>query len=189
MPAGMIEVRIDAQRTRYTMFQPPPQFLRCYDHAGVAAALGLRSGDIIPNVEPQTVSTGLPQLMVALTDREALARCKPQRDLLFGSDRDWFSVHCFTKSEAGRDAIIARHFTDIAESPFTGSAMGAMAGYCARYGLLELRSYSAVQGEFVGRSGRAYIDVGGTFPNAIGEIAVTGEAVTLLEGTLSLPDS
>ena len=189
MPAGVIPVEIRAGTpVSYAMSQPPPAFLRTYPRAPLAAALGLAEADLAPGFEPQTVSTGTPQLMVALAGRAALDRCAPDRAALFSGERDWFSVHVFCRGD-GDVALVARHFADfgrLVEDPFTGSATGGMAGYCARYGFVEASSYAVAQGMHVHRPGRAHVDVGGTPPRDIGRITVAGAAVSVLRATLEI---
>jgi trans-2,3-dihydro-3-hydroxyanthranilate isomerase len=192
MPAALVPVTIRAgQPVVYAMSQPPPAFLATVPRAEAAAALRISEDDLLGGVTPQTVSTGTPQLMIALASRAALDRIEPDRGALFRRDgRDWFSVHVFAR--AGDDegaALAARHFADfgdVVEDPFTGSATGGMAAYCARYGIVTDRSYDVVQGMHVHRPGRAQVEVGGDPPNDIGRITVAGPAVTVLRGTLTL---
>jgi trans-2,3-dihydro-3-hydroxyanthranilate isomerase len=190
MPAAVVPVTIRrGATTTYAMSQPPPAFLATAERAKIAAALGLAETDLLPETAPQTVSTGTPQLMVALASRDALDRCRPDRSALFERpERDWFSVHVFARG-GGEAALVARHFADfgrIVEDPFTGSATGGMAAYCARYGIVRERAYVVHQGAHVHRPGRAEVEVGGEPPEAIGRITVAGAAVTVLRGTLVL---
>jgi trans-2,3-dihydro-3-hydroxyanthranilate isomerase len=190
MPAAVIPVTIrPGTPTMYAMSQPPPQFLAPFPRPDAAAALCLQEDDLLAGVTPQTVSTGTPQLMIALASRDALDRAEPDRRALFRDPRrDWFSVHVFTRGEGG-DALVARHFADfgdVIEDPFTGSATGGMAAYCARYAIVRERAYAVAQGMHVHRPGRAQVEVGGDPPHEIGRITVAGPAVTVLRGTLRL---
>ncbi|HZW53405.1 MAG TPA: PhzF family phenazine biosynthesis protein [Candidatus Elarobacter sp.] len=191
MPAALVPVTI--RDGVYAMSQPSPTFLATVSRADMAAALHLREDDVLAGMTPQTVSTGTPQLMIPLASRDALDRAKPDRDALYRRDgRDWFSVHVFARGDAERDgdaALVARHFADfrdVVEDPFTGSATGGMAAYCARYGIVRERAYAVAQGMHVHRPGRAQVEVGGDPPDDIGRITVAGPAVTVLRGTLSL---
>jgi trans-2,3-dihydro-3-hydroxyanthranilate isomerase len=197
MPAALVPVTIRAGTpVMYAMSQPPPVFLRTVPRAAIAAALHLHEDDLLEGTTPQTVSTGTPQLMIALSSRDALDRAKPDRDALFRRDgRDWFSVHVFARtstSSGGADgnvALVARHFADfgdVLEDPFTGSATGGMAAYGARYGIVREREYDVMQGMHVHRPGRAHVEVGGNPPDDIGRITVAGPAVTVLRGTMTL---
>jgi trans-2,3-dihydro-3-hydroxyanthranilate isomerase len=189
MPAALVPVTIrEGAPTVYAMSQPPPVFMGTVPRAEIAAALHLGDADLLAGTTPQTVSTGTPQLMIALASREALDRVEPDRRALFGRERDWFSVHVFARGE-GDVALVARHFADfgdVVEDPFTGSATGGMAAYCARYGIVHERAYAVEQGMHVHRPGRAHVEVGGDPPDAIGRITVAGPAVTVLRGTMTL---
>jgi len=160
MPAGVIPVEIrPGTPVTYAMSQPPPAFLRTY-----------------------------PRATIALANRDALDRCVPDRATLFGGEHDWFSVHVFCRGD-GDVALVARHFADfngVIEDPFTGSATGGMAGYCARYGVVEARTHAVAQGMHVHRPGRADVEVGGTPPDEIGRIVVAGPAVSVMTATLSI---
>ena len=190
MPAGIIPVAIERnhERPRYVMRQLAPKFLRKYPRTEVAAALGVRDEDLLAEVEPQTVSTGTPQLMIALRDVAALARLRPQL-ALFAGEPDFFSVHVFAREKSGPIALRARHYADfsgsIVEDPFTGSASGGMAAYCAHYNLVTAHSYTIAQGDHAGRPGIGYIRVIDD-ADAIEAVEVGGEAVTVLRGTLML---
>jgi trans-2,3-dihydro-3-hydroxyanthranilate isomerase len=174
--------------TMYAMSQPPAVFLGTVPRAEIAAALHLDDADLLEGTTPQTVSTGTPQLMIALASRDALDRAEPDRRALYRRDRDWTSVHVFAR---GVDdvALVARHFSDfgdVIEDPFTGSATGGMAAYCARYGIVRERTYAVEQGMHVHRPGRAQVEVGGDPPDAIGRIIVAGPAVTVMRATMTL---
>ena len=191
MPAGVIPVRIERGNgaSRYVMQQLAPKFMRTYPHAHFAHALGLAVGDLLDGVFPQTVSTGTPQLMIALRSTEALARCKPRPAALFEEvdDADYRSVHVFAHERDGSVALRARHFADfngsLIEDPFTGSASGGMAAYCAFYGLLSERSYWIAQGDHAGRPGIGHVRVIGE-PDAIESVEIAGEVVTVMRGEL-----
>ncbi len=190
MPAGVVPVTIrPGPPASYAMSQPPPAFLRTVARAEMAAALRLAEDDLLAGTTPQTVSTGTPQLMIALASRAALDRCEPDRHALFRHPaREWFSVHVFAPGE-GEAALVARHFADfgdVAEDPFTGSATGGMAAYCARYGIVRERAYVVHQGMHVHRPGRAEVALEGEPGGELGRISVAGAAVTVLRGTLTL---
>ncbi|MDQ6941615.1 MAG: PhzF family phenazine biosynthesis protein [Candidatus Eremiobacteraeota bacterium] len=174
--------------TAYAMSQPPPVFLGTVPRAEIAAALHLDDADLIAGTTPQTVSTGTPQLMIALASRAALDRVEPDRRALFRREREWTSVHVFARGD-GDAALVARHFADfgdVIEDPFTGSATGGMAAYCARYEIVRERAYAVEQGMHVHRPGRAQVEVGGDPPDAIGRITVAGPAVSVMRGTMTL---
>jgi trans-2,3-dihydro-3-hydroxyanthranilate isomerase len=190
MPAGFIPVRIEREGDAFTyaMSQPPPQFLQTFRRSEIAKALGLRKRDLLDDMLPQVVSTGTSQLMVALASLDALDRLDIDRHALFPRERPYFSVHVFARADDGF-ALHARHFADfgdVFEDPFTGSATGGMAGYCAHYGIVTAQRYRVAQGMHVHRPGAADVTVTGTPPDAIGRITVAGPAVTVMHAMLML---
>jgi trans-2,3-dihydro-3-hydroxyanthranilate isomerase len=193
MPAGIIPVRIErsGDAVAYAMSQPAPQFFHSARRGEIAKALGLRKRDLLEGVLPQVVSTGTPQLMVALASLDALDRLEVDRHALFPRKRDYLSVHVFARADDDF-ALHARHFAefgDVLEDPFTGSATGGMAGYCARYGIVTAQHYRVAQGMHVNRPGAADVTVTGAPPDAIGRIIVAGPAVTVMHATLTLAGS
>ena len=151
MPAGIIPVAVDRKPddTQYVLTQPAAQFLSTRKRGDIAAALGLPKTDLLETVQPQVVSTGRAQLQVALASVAALDRIDIVRPLLFPAARDYVGVHVFARA-AGEFALHARHFTDadgVREDPFTGSATGAMAAYCARYGIIAREQYRVRAGD------------------------------------------
>lgn len=193
IPAGIIPVDIEYKNgaVRYTMTQPAPRFMRTYERAAIARAMGLDEEDILAGHMPQTVSTGTPQLMIPLASLQALGQVRPNAIELFpGKDRaDYFSVHVFARDERGEHALRARHFApfgDVAEDPVTGSASGGMAAYCLRYGIIRDHEFTAAQGEHVGRPGTVYARVLGQPPDGMTGVMIGGYAVTVLKGELKL---
>jgi trans-2,3-dihydro-3-hydroxyanthranilate isomerase len=190
MPAGIIPVTIarHASPVTYAMSQLPPVFGSSYKRGAIAKALGLRKKDLLADMLPEVVSTGTPQLHVPLVSLDALARIDVDRKRLFPKERDYLSVHVFARANDGF-ALHARHFADVGdilEDPFTGSATGGMAAYCARHGIVDESTYRVSQGTHVGRPGAATVSVSGMPPDAIGRITVAGPAITVLRGTLTL---
>ena len=191
MPAGLIPVRIvrTGSTITYAMSQPPPTFGATYKRGKIAKALGIAKDDLHAAALPQVVSTGTPQLMIALASLDVLDRLNVDRHALFPAERDYFSVHVFARADDGF-ALHARHFADfgdVAEDPFTGSATGGMAGYVARYGIVTETQFRVAQGMHVHRPGAADVYVGGLPPGDIGRITVAGPAVTVMKAVLSIP--
>ncbi len=188
MPAGIIPVAIESNpdgAKRYAMSQPAPVFLSQRKRGPIAKALGLRKSDLLADVLPQVVSTGTAQLQIALASLAALDRIDVDRRLLFPQSRDFLSAHVFARGDDDF-ALHARHFADIGdvlEDPFTGSATGGMAAYCARYGILAADHYRVAQGMHVHRPGSAEVRIAGSAPDAIGRITVVGQAVTVMRGS------
>lgn len=193
LPAGLIKVSTTADELPLIiMEQCPPTFMAIHDKREIASLLGLTEDDLIANVPIQTVSTGTPQLMVAVKD----VACVEKAAIDIASYRryrdssDHSSVHVFCPSGySAEGATFARHFSvppDPIEDPFTGSATGGMAAFAVKYGLVTQRSFIAEQGHGLGRPGKAWVDVLGD-NEAIEMVTVGGKAVILVEGQLRRP--
>ena len=189
---GPIEVAIharDGHIHNIVMSQKKPQFLAIHDPAEVMPIFGLSPKDALPGVPIQTVSTGTPQLMIAVRDLEVLRRIRLDV-AAYGAYRarsDFFSPHLFCLegiTPAGQ--TFARHFgvpPDTPEDPFTGSATGGMAAFLWRYGLLKVPVFVAEQGHWMQRPGRASVEVIGP-PEDIETVNVGGNAVTVMQAKL-----
>lgn len=191
---GPIRVDIAAHQgkvTQITMSQKPPQFLRTYAPEDVLPAFGLRPDDALPNVPIQTVSTGTPQIMIPVKNLEALRRIQVNVSAYAALRErgDFFSPHLFCVGGVTPEGqTFARHFglpPDTMEDPFTGSATGGMAAYLWHYGLLPQPKFIAEQGHWLGRPGKAYVEVVGS-RDAIETVKVGGQAVAVLRGDLTL---
>ncbi|MCQ3974250.1 MAG: PhzF family phenazine biosynthesis protein, partial [Anaerolineae bacterium] len=170
LQVGPIPVEIFAsggKAQRIVMTQKKPLFLKTYDPAEILPVFNLTPDDALPGVPIQTVSTGTPQLMVALRNHDALRRARLEMPAYaeLRARADFFSPHLFCLdgvTEAGQ--TFARHFgtpPDTMEDPFTGSATGGMAAFLWRYGLLEEPTFIAEQGHWLGRPGQATVEVVG----------------------------
>lgn len=189
---GPISVDIHAAEgrvERIVMTQKKPQFWQTYDPAEVLPVFGLSAADVLPGVPVQTVSTGTPQLMIALRDLDALrgARVDNPAYVALRARGDFFSPHLFCVqgiTPAGQ--TFARHFgtpPDTMEDPFTGSATGGMAAFLWRYGLIEQPVFVAEQGHWMKRPGQGYVEVIGPRDD-IETVRVGGAAVTVVRGEL-----
>lgn len=194
LKAGVIDVDVyaeDGQPRRVVMSQMQPQFLASYDPGDVLPIFGLTADDAMPGMKPQTVSTGTPQLMIPVKSHDALRRIRLDVDgyTELQTAGDFFSPHIFAlggATEAG--ATFARHVGALpgdAEDPFTGSATGGMGAYLWRYALIDSPTFVAEQGHWMGRPGKASVEVVGP-RDAIETVKVGGAAVTVVQGELDL---
>ena len=192
--AGVIDVHLAPRAdggVRVTMSQLAPRFLETYPPDEVAAAFGLEASDFVEDAPVQTVSTGTPQLMMAVRSHEVLRRARLNVDayVALRERGGFFSPHLFcTEGATSEGHTFARHFgvpPDTAEDPFTGSATGGMAAFLWHHGLIDRPTFVAEQGHWMGRPGRAYVEVVGP-PEAISSVRVAGDAVTVLRGQLDV---
>ncbi len=193
LPVGALSIDIDANERvpRIIMTQKPPQFMRTYDPAAVAPVFGLTPDDLVADVPIQTVSTGTPQLMLAVRDVDRLRSVQVNHEayVKLREQGDFFSPHLFcTTGVTPAGHTFARHFgtpPDTLEDPFTGSATGGMAAYLWHYGLIEAPRFVAEQGHWMQRPGQASVEVIGP-PESMTAVKVGGTAVTVLRGELLL---
>lgn len=163
-----------------TQTQSPPTFgSTVSDRAELAAALGLRAGDIVDPV-PQVVSTGAEHLMVAVGDRGAVDRVVVNSDRLASVLRGVGGEGCYVYTVDGDDVdAYARFFNPvmgISEDPATGTAAGPLA--------VRLRPDGGdvviEQGRKLGRPSRIEVTVDGDV------VAVRGGGLVAAEGVLLL---
>ena len=196
LQVGPIPIEIfakDGAVTRIVMSQKKPVFLSTHDPEVVMPIFGLTPDDLVSNVPIQTVSTGTPQLMMAVRDLDALRRIRMDHEAYdaLRKSSDFFSPHLFCVqgvTEAG--STFARHFgtpPDTMEDPFTGSATGGMAAYLWHHGLLDEPIFIAEQGHWMNRPGQAFVEVVGPRDD-IETVKVGGTAVTVIRGELEIGD-
>jgi trans-2,3-dihydro-3-hydroxyanthranilate isomerase len=182
---GPIFVEIESQGL-IRMAQRKPKFLSTHDQSEVAHCFGISPSDLLDNVPCQVVSTGTPQLMVALKSLEALRKVSLNLSAYeaFRKKAEFFSPHLFCLQGATpQGQTFARHPSSDGEDSFTGSATGAMAAYLFRHQLIKSSSFIAEQGHFMGRPGQATVRIDGQ-PNAIESVSVAGYAVTIMTGEM-----
>ena len=191
---GPIRVDIVAEQgavKHIVMSQKKPQFLRTYAPEEVMPVFGLTAEDVLPGAPLQTVSTGTPQLMIPVRDRDVLRRINANllHYLALHKRGDFFSSHLFClRGITDQGGTFARHFSpppDVFEDPFTGSATGGMGAYLWHYGLLDQPVFIAEQGHWLQRPGQAKVEVVGPRDD-IETVKVGGVAVIVLRGELNL---
>jgi len=138
---------------------------------------------------PELVSTGLPDIMLAVEDADALAAIQPDFPALSALSRRYgvTGVHAFCLTD--KPGIVrCRNFAplyDIDEEAATGTANGALTFYLYKKGLLPEGTETVfIQGESMGRPSKVLstltIDAGNV------HIRVGGSAVILAEGSINL---
>lgn len=191
--AGVIPVEIEeGPAPRVSMTQIAPEFGIRPDPALVARAISLPEHALA--APPQFVSTGLGFFVTLLKDKDALraARLDPSaREALRDVAGDGGLGEPFLVTLGGETAdgdTVSRLLMappSPPEDPFTGSATGAMAAYLWHHGLIEKPVFVAEQGHWMGRPGRAEVEVLGP-SDAITGVKVAGQGYVLMSGTLHL---
>lgn len=194
--AGVLPIEVEEtdRGVVVTMTQPAPRFGRTVDRTEIAAMMSLEPGDILGT--PQVVSTGTPFCIAVLRDKAALRRARLETGLFHrmnppGTAREDM-VEPFLVTLGGETAggdTFSRLLLPPPmppEDPFTGSATGCMAGYLWHHGLIERPEFTAEQGHWMGRPGRAQVTVLGPREAPSG-VRVGGPGYVLMRGTLDLP--
>ncbi len=170
-----------------------PVFMDTYDSVKYAEALGLNLVDIMSLYPIQTVSTGIPNLIVPVISLDALKKVKPNWGQLneLAEDADYLGIEVFTKDalDVTSDAH-ARHFAPavgVEEDPVTGSAAGGLGSYLVHYGIISATNTVSTivieQGHFMERPGKVIVEVTGG-QHAIEQVKVSGTAITVAKGRI-----
>ena len=121
------------------MRQLPPTFGDTLALSLAAPALSLEQSDLDERHPIQTVSTGLPAILIPLENLDALKRCRLDREryreLVEVAGSANLYAFCPEPHETAND-LAARMFADdlgVPEDPATGSAAGSLAAYLAEH--------------------------------------------------------
>jgi len=151
--------------------------------AAVAAMLSLSSEDIVHEENAlQTVSCGVPFLMVPLRSREALRDAKPRADLFKTSE-----AFVFWDDGARVHARMFAMDPEMKEDPATGSACASLGGYLAWHGRTARGSTSTIrveQGVDMGRPSMLEVEVDTASDGAVTGVRVGGASVLVSEGSI-----
>jgi trans-2,3-dihydro-3-hydroxyanthranilate isomerase len=177
----------------FWMTQKPPVFGARCDAAEAAAMLGLEAGALLPGLQPQVVSTGLPALMIPLASIEVLRRAAFQEEAFArfraAAAPGCFCVHAFClEGFTPQGQAAARNFAPAAdggEDPFTGSSWGAAVCYAAEGGLLESDAWRVEQGHPMGRPGFGLLRIERDAKGKLRAPRIGGEARRVIRKTLA----
>lgn len=198
-PIGPVPVRLEGD-LRHPSFvwltDRPAAFGAPFDNrAGFARALNLVESDLLPDMPIVVGSTGNPKLYIPLRDRAAVDRAVldvPALLPLFGHNQRQ-PIYIFAPDPdpaAGRvyGRMFAPHISGVPEDPATGSAVGALAVYLTRHGLVHDAPQLTIvceQGTKMGRQSFLHIRLSPGDGDSR-EIEVGGGTVPVLEGTLTV---
>lgn len=183
--AGTIDISIDGDTVLMSMAEP--QIIRGFSDSESASfyeAFGLSLADRPALLSPEAVSTGLPDIMLPVKDRQSLFALKPDFPKIseLSKQYDVVGFHVFSLGTAKDITAECRNFAPlygIDEEAATGTSNGALTYYLFKRGLSsENKLNTFLQGEALGRpsvinsrltgnkiyiGGRAVILFGGKF--------------------------
>ena len=192
--SGKLNVELSREhgRLRILIETPPSRFEPLQLPADVAAALGLVPEVLDPKIAPQKSAILEGNLYLAVRDRDALARCKPDAAALetLGKRMGVAGFVVYTLNpKAGIDAAVRCFFPGygILEDPVTGSAAGQL-GALIQGVLPETmpRKLVFTQGDEMGRPGIVEVEVRPEAEPGRVRGWIGGRAVTVLRGELEL---
>lgn len=198
---GVLPVEIafaGGRPTRVTMTQAKPEFGDAApDRDALARALGADLTALAAEPAPQIVSTALPQLIIPIATRDALAALPTGGTggelaaFLRRLGSDCAMCYVATRTADGAD-VFARMFAPglgVPEDPATGSASGALGAYLVTHGLVGSSDGTArvtvQQGIEMGRASTIHVQVTAQH-GAITSVKVGGTAVRIIEGGVTL---
>ena len=171
------------------MRQRDPEFGESHDRKAVADAIGVRPEDIAADVPLETISTGLPFIIVPLASlavaRNSTVNWQRAAGYLERTHGHFFYFVCReTVDPSAR--LHARMFFYNGEDPATGSAAGCAAAWMAAHGVAKPGERVLIeQGVEMQRPSRIFVraDKDG---NRVVNVRVGGNAVEVLRGEVAL---
>jgi len=165
--------------------QRDPEFGPVHSVEEVARALGLEAVDIDAGLPAQTVSTGLPFVIVAFRKLERLQRFK----LDFARAAEYLSktqarfFYCVCRETVSPEAVLhARMIFYNGEDPATGSAAGCCTGWAVRHGVFENDKRALIeQGIDMRRPSRIFVR-GKKVGDRVTDVFVGGNVVPVSAG-------
>ena len=176
-----IDVRLTGARTAYaSMLQEPATFGPELPVSEILAAAGVDRSHAHPELRPQVVATGAPQILVPVR-REGLRELRPDYDACQRLVDEHAALTIYLWSPEGnrvRARAILVEPSGIAEDPATGSAVGPVMAYLhARQGLERLEVQQGVE---MGRESVLECAIEGD------RVRVGGNSVIVATGTVRL---
>ncbi|HUK51404.1 MAG TPA: PhzF family phenazine biosynthesis protein [Terriglobales bacterium] len=186
---GQIPVTFGSEKILW-MRQKEPTFGRKFEPAEISRILGIETGAIDDRFPIETVSTGLPFILVPLRKLETVKKCSVVKDRYFDliKDTEAKSIMVFNpETYNAENNLNVRVFVDyfgIPEDPATGSANGCLAGYLVkhRYFKTEQLNVRVEQGYEVGRPSLLYLRA--DTANGTINVSVGGKVIPIVKGKL-----
>jgi trans-2,3-dihydro-3-hydroxyanthranilate isomerase len=186
-----VSFRDDAGGVFGEMRQPDPVFSDLHDRKAVAAVLGLKAEEVEAELPLQTVSTGLPFVIVPLTHLSTLQSLRVDLQKVYDYlswkepiRRDFYYV---TRDTGDPKVLLrARSIYPTGEDPATGSAAGCTAAWMVKYGITAPnKSVLIRQGVEMNRPSDIFVQASKA-GEKITNVRVGGHVVQIMAGDVSL---
>lgn len=192
LKVGRIPVRFYEEAgdgVRAEMQQIDPKFGETHDPADVAQLIGVKVDEIAPQAPIQTISTGLPFVIVPLkrlqTIRSLELHWKRIAEYFDKHRAEKFTEFYFVTQETESDTatLHARGiYSDIGEDPATGSAAGCTGAWLVRHGVAKPDEEIVIeQGIEIQRPSRIFVRAGISDGRVV-NVRVAGHTVEVLHG-------
>ena len=187
---GVLPVEVhgddEGRPIRAVMTQQPPVFGATASIQEITPGVGLPAEAVMENIPLQVVNTGIPFLIVPLRDRSFLEKARMNAGRLAAALTPLGLEAAYLLSPGGQDPqtdFSGRLFApeNVAEDPFTGSAVGCAGAFAVQHGLSSNPILHMAQGHLLGRPGYGTVTIEGS-PDKITGIKVGGAAVKTLDG-------
>jgi trans-2,3-dihydro-3-hydroxyanthranilate isomerase len=187
-----VDLEWEGSRLRFAwMTQLNPTFGPPIAQRGaVAAAIGLVERDLVPDLPIQSVSCGVPFMLVPLRDNATVDRAVPDAAAVkrlqeqTGIDLPLFLFAC-TPPASAHSRMFAPEL-GIIEDPATGAASGPLGCYLVEHRLVTGAAAGRIismQGVVMGRPSCIHIEITGA-SGAISKVRVGGQAVLVARGEM-----
>lgn len=187
--SGDLEAEVRADSVWMDMAQPQAgRKFSPAEQAELYGAYGLEPADRAEGLEPQTVSTGLWDILLPVKDRAVLDRARQDEAAVSALSRryDVVGVHMFALDPAADVTARCRNFAPlyaIPEEAATGTSNGALTFYLYRHGLIQPGAENRfLQGEQMGKPSEILSRL--TDEQGAVRVRVGGRAALTLRGEL-----
>jgi trans-2,3-dihydro-3-hydroxyanthranilate isomerase len=189
-------ISVTMESPMLTMQQPLPELGPLFgERNAIAAMLGLEPAQLTQGLPTQSVSSGVPYLVVPVVDLEAMKRIRFRHDIWERVLRRTPHPHVFaftTECKYPGSSAHCRMFAPslgVAEDPATGTAAGPLSAYFAQWGLLPsqpVTTFVCEQGIEIGRPSFILVTVSRGDGDRITALRVGGQCVSVGTGTIEL---
>jgi trans-2,3-dihydro-3-hydroxyanthranilate isomerase len=189
LKVGQIPVTFSREEILW-MRQKEPTFGRTFDAETISRILSIETQAIDDRFPIESVSTGLPFIIVPLRKLETVKRCSVVKDRYFDlvKETEAKSILVFNpETYNAENDLNVRVFVDyfgIPEDPATGSANGCLAAYLLKhqYFKMERLNVRVEQGYEVGRPSLLYLNA--EFRDGRISVSVGGRVIPIAKGDL-----
>lgn len=186
---GSIAVHFSEQDKMLWMQQMTPTFGECTMPDEIVSILGITQDDLDRTRPIQSISTGLPTLIVPLANHAALKKIRIHKTHYFSwATHAWAKLilaFCPSGYEA-HQTLSARVFGDfygIPEDPATGSSNGALAAYLSHYAFFGQQNIDLLVGQGYEINRPATLALKTNWTAQAQKIFVGGKVVAIAQGT------